>query len=1610
MARTILNHLNYTFSPSTRTIVLPVYVPRERLVLITNVTTNTVIYNFSDSTLGASSYTATGGQGFPQDTQARNLAGQTTIVLAFNTTSMNSGDKLQILIDEYEDKMIPAETYIDPANKFRVSTPQSMIDTDFELGLQLTKWEFAQYQNGAPSVFTRPTDTPLQPVFGGLGFGLTNISITGGSTSVTISGLTMPSAPAISSFVYVVDAATPLGYSSFRYTVTAGTTSSVTFTVSPAPTTGTVPLVVIGGVPGTAANPSYAAFNVTNEIASTIFVGTPITLIDTFDEAAADGTFTVAAVNSAARSFGFLPKSVTANINVLQRPNTVIYVGAYYNSYAASSNIPLVSVISDGARTMTVTTVTPHGQFPGAPIFINNTTQLNANGPWYILSGPSPNTFTYATFNTVSGGNITQVTTSLFLRPEGNQTHRPTDGGVQLTAGNNLVGSQVIRQTRRYFRYQSGKGMQFSTAFTFKPNYDIVSVSVSGQLATVRTDQDHGLKPGAIVRISGLVATNAVDTAVYNSTFVVRADQPITAKTFAVGLSSTVTDINPGGQIPTVEVVEAKGYAARAGLFDDGNGMFWEYDGTTLNVVRRNSTAILRGDFINVVTGSTLVLGGATTRFTKQLLPGDRVFIRGTPYTVSSITNDYTMTISPAYRAATPSTASGTSGLPYSTLVAATGQTQTINIQVSINASQISSAASSGGAAGAFNYTNTFSRVAQYTATAAGVIGARTMTVSSATSLIPGQLIIGQGLPANTYIDSSYVTGSTTIPLTRAFIAVGSTGANAYETYTVPSPGMVVSVGNGIAPPSETQATTVASINFTTTGGATTSGTVFITQPMTAVAGGTYVYGAITAGTPTNVIALATTFGISPGMILTGTAGGTIPGNCIVAFVQNQGSGIVLNQPITLATTFTNGSALTFTSAHNLYAITAATGGASTPISSTTITMVSAAALSGVQIGSYITSATPGQFIPIGTYVTGVSGATITISQAVTTLIPASTNLVFGSRVNVIGATQAVVNGQWPVSAVTASTITFQTSTAATSATVSVFGQTRIFGEDFIARKTLVREFRIPQTGFNLDTLDGRGPSGFNLDPTKAQMIFMDYTWYGEGFARWGVRAVNGDIIYCHKLQHANIQYQAFMRSGNLPGRFELINLGANSAITSNIAATGFTISPSNPGTISVFDASKYFVPFTDSISGTGKNGEINIEGEFFFYTGLATTTGQAPWATGSSGVTSVATLGAVTVSNGSITAIALTSGGAGYTSSPPIVISGPGAGARAIANVVNGSVVSITITDGGTGYTITPNVFIGPNQLTGAVREPNTVSVGNLVGAVSTTGSTAITSVTNAASYYVGMRLGAIAAFNNLPVTITGVSGPVVYVDQPAVTSGSITIGPIAKGVPTAAVHSAPNNSGAPVATALNTTQQVVPAAQHWGVSVMMDGRFDNDKSYVFTTPRQTAAVVNSNATSPLISIRVSPSVSLGFARNFGVRDIVNRMQLNLAAMDVYTSGQFLITVRYNCSSNTFVAPLWAANQVGSGSLAQVIYHNSQDIVTGGDVVVAFYATNAGTNVFAVTQQDLSNVKDLGNSIVGGDAVYPDGPDVITVFATNLSTTVASPIYTRLSWTEAQA
>jgi hypothetical protein len=128
---------------------------------------------------------------------------------------------------------------------------------------------------------------------------------------------------------------------------------------------------------------------------------------------------------------------------------------------------------------------------------------------------------------------------------------------------------------------------------------------------------------------------------------------------------------------------------------------------------------------------------------------------------------------------------------------------------------------------------------------------------------------------------------------------------------------------------------------------------------------------------------------------------------------------------------------------------------------------------------------------------------------------------------------------------------------------------------------------------------------------------------------------------------------------------------------------------------------------------------------------------------------------------------------------------------------------------------------------------------------------------------------------------------------------------------------------------------------------------------------------------------------------------------------MGAFTTGanmSFLISLRLNgrVSGGTFAG-------VGGSSLAQVAYHTSGQTISGGEQVFAFFTTTPG-----VTGQDLSTVRDIGNSILGGGNtlaaptsalnVYPDGPDIITLCATNITSVSTNSINARISWTEAQA
>lgn len=786
---------------------------------------------------------------------------------------------------------------------------------------------------------------------------------------------------------------------------------------------------------------------------------------------------------------------------------TAIYTGSFFTN--AAINPQGSFIVSTSSRAVTVTCVTPHGLAIGNEIVVTGITGTNPpNGAWEVASIQSPTIFVYyvdAAAGIPSGLTITNM--NLYVRPSAQFQHRPFDGGVIFSTNGNSMYETAVRQTRRYFRYQSGKGLQISSGTILKPALQVDSMTSSGTTVTVQVKERHNLWTGATIIVSGVT-----NDATYNGTFTVAS--VISYNTFTYTAGTTPTVATAGGPY-IVSVSNWYGAKNRLGLFDDQNGVFFQYDGQTLSVVRRTSTFQLPGRY-TLTNGSDQVVRTSVSFPTfnlSQLNVGDKIVARGQSYSVIGITDDNTMTISPAYRGAT----------------------------------------------------------------------------------------------------------ATMVQLTKTVDTV------------------------------------------------------------------------------------------------------------------------------------------------------------------------------------------------------------------------------------------------------------------------------------------------IPQSSWNLDKMDGTGTSGYNIDLTKMQMFYIDYTWYGAGAIRWGFRATDGAVTYCHRIANNNTNTEAYMRSGNLPARYE-------TAMEPPFTRLAATLS-SGDGTITVVDTSTF------PTSGTLLVRD-NTKYEYINYTGKTSTTFT------------------------------------GCTRSKVGIPAG-------VATTVSSGSNIITVAS-------TTNLQVGQRLY-------------DLVNGYAPEGAY-IQSITNATTFVSS-------------VAMTGANP-------------TLTIPPMDTGSPQVFTFVA--LTGSPIMVELSQPSYA-PTISHWGTSVIMDGRFDEDKSLIFTYGQTVFTNIASGATKALLSIRVAPSVDNGVGAAFGVRELINRMQLKLVSLGVTTktsASNYLIQANINgtpSSATSWTSPTGNSATATNSSLAQIAdYQGGSTTVSGGEATGGFLSQGTDT-------LDLRNLRDLGNAIMGGGStlanaqIYPNGPDVLTFTVTNLSSG-AIDVAARVSWTEAQA
>lgn len=574
MAKTLVK--SYTFTPGASnagTIKIPGNIRLEQLLLITNTTKNTLIYNFADASYTGTTVTFVAENSAEIPTLLQREGGYTIITLSISTTDQASTDSLQIFYEEVQNGVTVRPWFFgtDAIERMRVSNPQSMIDADFEYGLQPTKWGGYGLMRGYPSIYEYP------------------------AVDLTVSAITTDyvSTSTTNSLVTVV--------TTTAHGIIAGQALNVTGLNS-----------AIAGF--SRADGGYFVYTVPNSTTVTYF---------------ANGVVGTAA-----------GQSLYTDFTLLKKGN--VYAGA---------NLPATTATSDGANpsVITVNFSSNHGLMPNGPIYCSLSGGVNpalATGQFIISSVPS---LTSIVFTARAGGAITPGTPTIYALSNSSFVHRPFDGGVLLLCKTPTYGASTVRVSKKYFRYQSGKGLLFSTGTIFRPSYDIQLLSADsiniGSTVTCKLDEvDHGLQIGAVVTLSG-VATSG-----YNGTYTVSNivdDYTFTfLATKILGSTAPVLEL-----ICAISVTNWHGSVVRAGCFDDQNGMFWEHNGSTLSVVRRRSTQQITGS-LSVNSNSNSVTG-TNTRFTQQVKVGDKIVIRGMTHYVTQVSSDTAMTVTPDYRGVT---------------------------------------------------------------------------------------------------------------------------------------------------------------------------------------------------------------------------------------------------------------------------------------------------------------------------------------------------------------------------------------------------------------------------------------------------------------------------------------------------------------------------------------------------------------------------------------------------------------------------------------------------------------------------------------------------------------------------------------------------------------------------------------------------------------------------------------------------------------------------------------------------------------------------------------------------------------------------------------------
>jgi len=1165
----------------------------EQLLLITDTTTNTILYNFSDSSHAAGvNLTTTYGANttypdsdFPAFKQTADYV--TVITFDIDTTTALKTDGIQIFVEDKEIRTRPYDFGTDAIERQRVAPPQSMLDADFEYGLQPTKWQAIGIARGYPSIYEVPgTDISVVSVSTDASTGTNNIgsslitvttvsphaftigtpfTITAFSNSVTgfsraqgsflVNSVTTPS-----TFTYYATSKVGLNsgdvlssnYTQLRkgafytgasignpaFTVFSnGATGSFTtqFTTPPGSNqiafSGTPP---VSGVPvsGTGIN---TGTQVTGTVGSgglqvTANVATPISIGDTsFTVVAATGILGGFAIDNGTGAVNYVT-SLTGNTVTLSSPFTASYAGNIQTYYGVSGT----NIVSSGSGA--VFSVTRIGGVysinittAGSGYSVSNRVKILGNS----LGGVTPNNDLIISVTSVNGtGAVTGTSVysgsgisgeSTFANISASTSGAGVDARLTITT---LLGAYQLALNNGGIAYAIGDTLTIlgtSLGGTTPGNNLVVTVTAVNAQGSI-TD----LVQGSITTYSNIPADSTVSVAGSTALFTVsklattytlvlnnggtnyRANDTLTILGTSLGgaapannLVITVTNVN----IVTGAIVNftiAGTAISTVPAAKSSNALFTTLIGTNVALGSGATFNITRNSGVYTATAN---LGGSLYAV------NDVVKILGTSLGGATPANDVLVTVvtlsgTAVATASTSGTASSGASISfYSTVSLSDFTTATIANATTVNTAAIG-------------------KIQITFANNHGLVPGTSILVNITSTgtnhaLANGPCFIEQTPSLNTVIYTARTSGI----IDTAITLIGQVYAKPNSFFIHRPFDGGVQLGTG-GPQHGAQAIRMSKkyIRYQSGKGIMyTTGALFAPSYNIASlsASGTAVGSLITLSTDDTDHGLQT--GGKIRIVGVDTAG--YNGTYIVTSIIDERTLNVRAQTVL----------------GNIYA------------SISTVAQMTVSGWHGASVRAGTFDDQNGMFFQYDGRYLSCCRRSSTYQLSGTVSVVVDTNAVTGVgtrfRDQLKAGDRIVIRGMTHV----VSAVTSQTS-------LSVTPDYRGTNNVVAAKACLIQDFVTPQGQWNLDNCDGTGPSGYNIDIGKMQMIGLQWSWYGAGFIDYMMRGSDGNFVFVHRIRNSNVNTEAYMRTGNMPVRYEVVNESAVSKLSASISASATTI------------------------------------------------------------------------------------------------------------------------------------------------------------------------------------------------------------------------------------------------------------------------------------------------------------------------------------------------------------------------------------------------------------------------------------------------------------------